>query len=393
MSQHRFLGRAQVRRLERRRRRLLPPRRRHPRCAAAGRAGRGAVRLPRRHRRAAELVALAERQDDGYRGELAALRARHATIAETLLDGRVGAQLYLAGFDRDCHDIEGILHTVELTRSAAQQRQRPDRRLRRDLVDAGCSIASSKSAGSRPGAVQWIDARAGAWSSSGARWARQCSGTSRAPSCAQLVPRGLRRHADHHRLHRLATGAACRPRSAATAATSPARSSARCSTPREIHIWTDVDGVLSRRSAPRARRHGHRLALVQRGDGARVLRRQGHPSADHGAGGRPRHPDLDPQHLRAREAGHADLRAAGTRALPVKGITSIEQRRAGQPRGRRHDRRAGHGASPVRRAARGGHLGHPDLAGQLRALDLLRDSAGRRPSAPRAWCATRSSAS
>ena len=29
------------------------------------------------------------------------------------------AQLYMAGFDRDRHDIEGILHTVKLTRSAA----------------------------------------------------------------------------------------------------------------------------------------------------------------------------------------------------------------------------------------------------------------------------------
>ena len=29
-------------------------------------------------------------------------------------------QLYMAGFDRDKHDIEGILHTVKLTRSAAQ---------------------------------------------------------------------------------------------------------------------------------------------------------------------------------------------------------------------------------------------------------------------------------
>ena len=37
----------------------------------------------------------------------------------------------------------------------------------------------------------------------------------------------------------------CRPRSAETAAISRPRSSAICSTPREIIIWTDVDGVLS----------------------------------------------------------------------------------------------------------------------------------------------------
>ncbi len=64
------------------------------------------------------LVSLAERQDDTYRSEIAALRARHATIAETLLTSE-SARLYLAGFDRDCHDLEGILHTVKLTRQAA----------------------------------------------------------------------------------------------------------------------------------------------------------------------------------------------------------------------------------------------------------------------------------
>ncbi len=54
----------------------------------------------------------------------------------------------------------------------------------------------------------------------------------------------------------------------------------------EIVIWTDVDGVLSAdpRRVPEAQ--GHRLAVLQRGDGTRLLRRQGHPSADHGAGGR-----------------------------------------------------------------------------------------------------------
>src|SRR2546421_1808740 len=53
------------------------------------------------------LVCLAERQDDSYRGEIAALRVRHAAIAETLLTAQ-SARLYLAGFDRDCHDLEGI---------------------------------------------------------------------------------------------------------------------------------------------------------------------------------------------------------------------------------------------------------------------------------------------
>ena len=96
------------------------------------------------------LVARAESQDDAWRGDLDALRARHNTIAEALLspDAR---QLYMAGFDRDRHDIEGILHTVKLTRSAAQNV--------RDLIAGYGEIWSTKlfkeffaSHGKRPGA-------------------------------------------------------------------------------------------------------------------------------------------------------------------------------------------------------------------------------------------------
>ena len=65
------------------------------------------------------LVTLAERSDPGYRGEIAALRARHAGLAEELLSP-ASARLYVAALDRDCHDIEGILHTVELTRAAVK---------------------------------------------------------------------------------------------------------------------------------------------------------------------------------------------------------------------------------------------------------------------------------
>ena len=64
----------------------------------------------------------------------------------------------MAGFDRDRHDIEGILHTVKLTRSAAQNV--------RDLIAGYGEIWSTKlfreffaARGKRPGAVQWIDAR------------------------------------------------------------------------------------------------------------------------------------------------------------------------------------------------------------------------------------------
>lgn len=65
-----------------------------------------------------QLVQLAERQQEGVRLGLDQLRARHAAIAGATL-GAAGAKLWLAGFDRDCHDLEGILNTVRLTRSAS----------------------------------------------------------------------------------------------------------------------------------------------------------------------------------------------------------------------------------------------------------------------------------
>ena len=103
------------------------------------------------------LVVRAEAQDEGWRGELDALRARHHTIAQAVL-APAAVQLYMAGFDRDRHDIEGILHTVKLTRSAAQNV--------RDLIAGYGEIWSTKlfrelfeARAKRPGAVQWIDAR------------------------------------------------------------------------------------------------------------------------------------------------------------------------------------------------------------------------------------------
>jgi aspartokinase/homoserine dehydrogenase 1 len=102
------------------------------------------------------LVARAEAQDDAWRGDLDALRTRHNTIAESLLSADA-RQLYMAGFDRDRHDIEGILHTVKLTRSAAQNV--------RDLIAGYGEIWSTKLFreyfvhAKRPGDVKWIDAR------------------------------------------------------------------------------------------------------------------------------------------------------------------------------------------------------------------------------------------
>ena len=65
------------------------------------------------------LVAQAERQDAGYAAGLEALRDRHAGIARELLS-EAAANAYLATFDRDSHDLLGILHAVRLTRSASR---------------------------------------------------------------------------------------------------------------------------------------------------------------------------------------------------------------------------------------------------------------------------------
>ncbi len=106
------------------------------------------------------------------------------------------------------------------------------------------------------------------------------------------------------------------------------------------------------RPAAGTRRPGDRLAVIQRGHGAGLFRRQSDSSSDHGAGGRTRHPDLDPQYLFAPQGRHADLRRAQVDAAG-QGHYQHRERGAGESRGRGHDRRAGYGASSVRRVARG----------------------------------------
>src|SRR5580698_962893 len=103
------------------------------------------------------LVVLAEQQDERYQSEVQALRERHATIARTLLSGQ-DAGLYLSAMDRDCHDIEGILHTVQLTRSAADNV--------RDLIAGYGEIWSTRlfhkyfeARAKRAGKTVWVDAR------------------------------------------------------------------------------------------------------------------------------------------------------------------------------------------------------------------------------------------
>jgi len=103
------------------------------------------------------LVAKAERQDPDFVAGLAPLRDRHATIARELLTPDAAAA-WLSDFDRDSSDIEGILKAVRLTRSAARNIH--------DVVSGYGEIWSTRlfrefysNRTGRSGEVRWLDAR------------------------------------------------------------------------------------------------------------------------------------------------------------------------------------------------------------------------------------------
>jgi len=270
------------------------------------------------------LVARAEAQDDAWRGDLDGLRTRHHTIAEALLaaDAR---QLYMAGFDRDRHDIEGILHTVKLTRSAAQNV--------RDLIAGYGEIWSTKlfreffgSRGKRPGEVRWIDARQAVvveWGPLGpaVQWEE-----SRA-KLAALVASSAKDGAFKGTL--IITGFIASDRRGVQ--TTLGRNGSDFSgsifgsllDASEIHIWTDVDGVLSAdpRRVPDAKvidSLSYNEAMELAYFGAKVI----HPQTMAPAIGRG-----IPIWIRntfAPEKPGSLICAKPDSKLPVKGITSIE---------------------------------------------------------------------
>lgn len=102
-----------------------------------------------------EVVARAER-NEATAEALAALRKRHAGIADGVLSSQ-GAIAYLAAFDAEVRDLEGVLNTVRLTRSAADNV--------RDLIAGYGEIWSSRlftaflSERGQCGTVAWLDAR------------------------------------------------------------------------------------------------------------------------------------------------------------------------------------------------------------------------------------------
>jgi len=186
-------------------------------------------------------VAAAERQDDGLERRIEEIRKRHQSIAETLLDSDAQAR-FLTGLDQDLRNIAGILQTVQLIRAASQTV--------RDLISGYGEIWSTtlftaylQARGKRPGRVQWVDAREVIlveWGPLGpaVRWDVSQD------NVARIVPRD-------EPTTLIITGFIARdPKGLQTTL---GRNGSDFSgsifgallDAAEIHIWTDVDGVLS----------------------------------------------------------------------------------------------------------------------------------------------------
>ena len=109
------------------------------------------------------VVALAERQDERVREEIAQLRERHLAIADELLSA-AAARHYRAAFDSDCRDLNQVLRALHLPHSLHDPR--PSARGVTDLVAGYGEIWSTRlfrpfleERARRPGPVAWLDAR------------------------------------------------------------------------------------------------------------------------------------------------------------------------------------------------------------------------------------------
>ena len=269
-----------------------------------------------------QLVALAERRDEAWRARLAALRTRHAGIAVALLDASSAAE-YLAEFDRDSTDLAGVLQTTSVMRSAAQSVS--------DLTAGFGEIWSTRlfyrylqQRGAREG-VQWIDARrcvvvewgplgpAVQWQQSRMQLTELIGADTAVPAQQTLVITGF--IATDPRGVQTTLG---RNGSDFSASIFGALLDAA-----EIHIWTDVDGVLSAdpRRVPDAQvidSLSYNEAMELAYFGAKVI----HPQTMAPAVGR----DI-PIWIRntfAPQKPGTLICAAPRSSLPVKGITSIE---------------------------------------------------------------------
>jgi aspartokinase/homoserine dehydrogenase 1 len=265
------------------------------------------------------LVDMAAQQDPKLDTELAALRERHREIAERLLDADA-AEAWLARLDADFTDLTGVLRTTRLLRSSAQNV--------RDLVAGYGELWSTTlfaaflaaRRGGRP-AVRWLDARQCVvveWGALGpvVQWeicraqfagtgAAQFDGTLVIPGFVARDPRGVQTTLG-------------RNGSDFSASIFGALLDASA-----IHIWTDVDGVLSAdpRRVPNAQvidQLSYNEAMELAYFGAKVI----HPQTMAPAIGR-----SIPIYIRntfAPDNPHTLICAEPASELMVKGITSIE---------------------------------------------------------------------
>ncbi|HKE43592.1 MAG TPA: bifunctional aspartate kinase/homoserine dehydrogenase I [Steroidobacteraceae bacterium] len=187
------------------------------------------------------VVALAEHQDASFDARLVEIRERHIQIAESVLKPG-GAAAFIADLKADFRDIHGILQTVQLIRSAAQNV--------RDLVAGYGEIWSTRlftallrERAALAAGVEWVDARrilVVEWGKLGpiVQWdesQRRMHAELKADFAGTLVITGFIA-ADRSGIQTTLG----RNGSDFSASIFGALLEAR-----EIHIWTDVDGVLS----------------------------------------------------------------------------------------------------------------------------------------------------
>lgn len=263
------------------------------------------------------LVALAEAQDPAVKERLAAVRTRHVDIADALLPADIRAQ-YIETLDTDCRDIAGILDTVARVRSAAENI--------RDLVAGFGEIWSTRlfaaylpQRTSRP--VRWLDARkvlTVEWGPLGplVQW-----GPSRASMAREV-------EADFDGVLIITGFIATDARGIQTTL---GRNGSDYSgsifgallSAKEIHIWTDVDGVLSAdpRRVPDAKvidALSYSEAMELAYFGAKVIHPQTMaPAVKYGI-------PIWIRNTFAPEKAGSLICAAPVSSHPVKGITSIE---------------------------------------------------------------------
>jgi aspartokinase/homoserine dehydrogenase 1 len=185
------------------------------------------------------LVAAAERQEDTSEA-LAALRKRHVDMAAALCPGAEVRQ-YTEQLDKDCEDVAALLQGVRLARSASQAAS--------DLVVGFGELWSTRlfaraltARGRRPG-VRWVDARdivEVEWGHLGpsVRWEPSRAKAARTigvdPATTMIVPGFIARDAQGIQT--------TLGRNGSDFSASILGDLLNAS---EIHIWTDVDGVLS----------------------------------------------------------------------------------------------------------------------------------------------------